>query len=275
MLKALITKDSPFYIQFFISKHCNLNCRMCNMVESTSSSKPFDTEQIEAIGRNLVKIGAGVVLLTGGEPFLRKDIHEIVRIFKGLKLDVRMQTAGLRIKEDILKKCVDAGARDINVSLDSLDEALADNINGVEGSFKGTLKAISMISNTFPGKDSICALGCVLSRYNMKEIEPILEFATSIGWWLSLVPVHINPEGKNLRFRGHDRSFMFEEKDYPYLKELIERLKAMKRKGFNLFDSDNFLDSIYHFSTTGQPDWLFCRKHYNVPAIPLHKWQPS
>ena len=35
-------------------------------------------EQIERIADNLVKIGAGVILLTGGEPFMRPDIADIV-----------------------------------------------------------------------------------------------------------------------------------------------------------------------------------------------------
>lgn len=132
--------------------------------------EPFKPEMIEKIADNLVKIGVGVVLLTGGEPFLRDDIDDIVRIFKQKKLDVRMQTAGLYEKRDKIAKCVEYGARDINVSLDSLDENLSDFINGRTGSWRKALKTISFISNVFPQKDSICALGCVLSRYNIDEI---------------------------------------------------------------------------------------------------------
>ena len=129
MLRAVLTKKSPFYIQFYISKACNLECKMCNIVEANADLKPFKTEQIEAIADNLVKIGAGVVLLTGGEPFLRPDIDEIVRIFKKKNLDVRMQTAGLISKKDKIAKCVENGARDINVSIDSLDEEMSDYIH--------------------------------------------------------------------------------------------------------------------------------------------------
>ena len=122
MLKALLTKDSPFYIQFYVSKYCHLSCRMCNIVEANRDVKPFTSDKIERIADNLVKIGAGVVLLTGGEPFLRPDIDEIVRVFKSRRLDVRMQTAGIYEKRDKIAKCVEYGARDINVSIDSLDE---------------------------------------------------------------------------------------------------------------------------------------------------------
>lgn len=258
MAKAVLTKNSPFYVQFYISKNCHLKCKMCNIVEANSDLKPFTADKIEKIADNLVKIGAGVVLLTGGEPFLRPDIDEIVRIFKLKKLDVRMQTAGLIEKKDKIEKCVKNGARDINISIDSLDENLSDYINGVDGSFNKAIQSISFISKTFPNKDSICALGCVLSKYNIDEIEPVLDFATKIGWWLSLVPVHITTPELPLGFRGYDEYFKFQKDDFPKVKKLIEILKIKKRQGYRIFDSDDYLDSIYHFITTGHPNWRKC-----------------
>lgn len=258
MMRALITHNSPFYVQFYISKFCHLRCRMCNIVKANEDILPFDSGKIDAIAKNLVKIGAGVVLLTGGEPFLRKDIDEIVRIFKSYKLDVRLQTAGLVNAWDKIKKCVEYGARDINVSLDSLDESLSDYINGLKGSWRDAIRTISFITRTFPAKDSICALGCVLSPYNIDEIIPLLEFATQIGWWLSLVPAHIHTTeryDKYLNFRGNDKSFLFEEKDYSKIEGLIKELKARKKRGFKLFDSDDYLDSIYYFIVNKTPSW--------------------
>lgn len=255
MAKAVLFKDSPFYIQFYVSKGCHLECKMCNIVEANADLQPFKHEHIEMIANNLVKIGAGVVLLTGGEPFLRPDIEDIVRVFKSKKLDVRLQTAGLYSKKEKIAKCVEYGVRDINVSIDSLDEGLSDYINGVSGSWRQAIKTISFISRTFPPKDSICALGCVLSKYNIDEIEAVLDFATRIGWWLSLVPAHITTPEKPMNFRGYDEYFRIQPNEYDKLKQLIERLKVKKRKGYTLFDSDDYLDSIYHFITTGSPNW--------------------
>jgi MoaA/NifB/PqqE/SkfB family radical SAM enzyme len=255
MLKALITKNSPFYIQFYVSKHCHLRCRMCNIVDANRDVVPLPGDKIERIAANLRKIGAGVVLLTGGEPFLRPDIDEIVRVLKSHRLDVRMQTAGLYEKREKIAQCVRYGARDINVSIDSLDEELSDFINGRAGSWRDAMRTISFVSRVFPGKDSICALGCVLSPYNLDEIEAVLDFATEIGWWLSLVPVHLTVPDKPLNFRGYDESFRFRPEDRPRVRDLVDRLKRSKRQGKMLFDSDEYLDSICRFVTTGSPDW--------------------
>lgn len=255
MLQALITKNSPFYIQFYVSKSCHLRCRMCNIVEATRDVAPFPGEKIGAIAANLRKIGAGVVLLTGGEPFLRPDIDEIVRALKGSGLDVRLQTAGLYARRDKIEQCVRNGARDINVSIDSLDEELSDFINGKPGSWRDAMRTISFISRVFPGKDSVCALGCVLSPYNVDEIDAVLDFATEIGWWLSLVPAHVTAPGMPMAFRGQDESFRFRPEDGAKVGALVDRLKRAKRQGKRLFDSDDYLDSIRRFVATGTPTW--------------------
>jgi MoaA/NifB/PqqE/SkfB family radical SAM enzyme len=255
MFRAVLTKNSPFYVQFYVSKYCHQNCKMCHIVESNSDLIPFDIEKIEKIVNNLKKIGVGVVLLTGGEPLMRKDLDIIVEAFKSRGMDVRMQTAGLFSKKDLIKKCVDSGAFDINISLDSLDEKLSDKINGLKGSWRNAIKTIAYASRTFPKKKSLCALGCVLSPYNIDEIELILKFATKIGWWLSLVPVHVNNDEMSLNFRSQDKSFNFDKKSLIKVSKLIKKLKEMKKDGYLLFDSDDYLDSVELFIKTGKTTW--------------------
>jgi MoaA/NifB/PqqE/SkfB family radical SAM enzyme len=228
---------------------------MCNIVEANSDIDPFHNDKIERIAANLKKIGTGVTLLTGGEPFMHKDIDLVVKAFKSRGMDVRLQTNGFKTNRKKILECVENGARDISISLDSLDEELFDYINSIKGSTVAALETASFISRNFPKTESICAFGCVLSRYNVDEIEAILDFATRIGWWLSLVPVHITKTDNPLNFRGYDEFFEFKPEDYPKVKELIKRLKQKKKDGYNLFDSDDYLDSIYHFISTGKPNW--------------------
>jgi cyclic pyranopterin phosphate synthase len=70
-----------------------------------------------------------IVLLTGGEPFARKDLSEIIYAFESRGIHVRMQTNGFASEEQIAK-AVEAGGRDISISLDSLNPERQDNING-------------------------------------------------------------------------------------------------------------------------------------------------
>ena len=58
---------------------------------------------IQRIADNFAKMGVAIILLTGGEPFVRKDLPEIIKAFESRGIHVRMQTNGLAPEERIIK----------------------------------------------------------------------------------------------------------------------------------------------------------------------------
>ncbi len=256
ILKALITKKSPYYIQFYIIGKCNLMCRQCNIVETNSRIEAMDIQQIRSTAKKLRKVGAGIVLLTGGEPFMREDLPEIVEAFTSQKINVRLQTAGSKYAtEDKLRACYEAGARDINVSLDSLDHNTFDYINAVPGSSENAINTIERISQVFRKKSAILSFGTVLSRFNYREIPAILKFAERIGWQVSLVPVHIATAQAPKGFRSYDRHFKFGPEHFKILDDLKEELLLLKRNKAPIFDSEWFLESSISFLKGKGPTW--------------------
>ena len=254
ILRALVTKRSPYYIQFYINGRCNLKCKQCNIVETNSGLGELSIPQMQQVARNIRCIGGGIVLLTGGEPFLRRDLHAVAEAFIQEGLNVRLQTAGQATAEQ-LRQCYAVGCRDINVSLDSLVAHKQDYINSVPGTWLAALEAISRISDVFHEESAICSLGCVLSRLNFKEIPALLEFCSEIGWYLSLVPVHIARKEERYGFRSFDRDFSFEGNEIPELEATVERLITMKRSGYLLYDSEAFLRSSVEFLRGKPPTW--------------------
>lgn len=254
--RALLTKRSPYYIQFYINGRCNLMCRQCNIVETNSRIAEMNVDQIKAVAKNLRRIGAGIVLLTGGEPFLRRDLPEIVEAFCSNGLNVRLQTAGTKVAtESMLRNCYEAGARDINVSVDSLDFNSFDYINGVPNSSANAFSTIELISSIFRDKSAILSFGTVLSRFNYREIPAIVEFAHRIGWYVSLVPVHIASRGNPKGFRSFESNFSFPDSMHKELDTLAATLGSLKRSYPNFFDSRKFLISAIDFLKGKPPTW--------------------
>jgi MoaA/NifB/PqqE/SkfB family radical SAM enzyme len=254
--KALLTKKSPYYVQFYIIGKCNLRCRQCNIVETNSRISGMSLDEIAQVAKNLRAIGGGIVLLTGGEPFMHPKLPEIVEIFTREKLNVRLQTAGTKYPtEDKLRRCYEAGARDINVSVDSLDLRTGDYINAMPGSALNAFNTIETISRIFKKKSAILSFGTVLSQFNYREIPAIIEFAKKIGWYVSLVPVHIAPKDLPRGFRSFDDQFKFHENQYRELDQLADKLIKLKRAGDPLFDSETFIRSSMSFLKNGTPTW--------------------
>ena len=268
LAKQAITKSSPIYVQFYITSRCNLACQQCNIIYGDAKHQEMNINQIELVAENLKKIGVSIVLLIGGEPFVRKDIHQIVRAFTKRDIHVRMQTNGLASDEQ-LENCVAAGGKDISISLDSLHGGTQDKINGgFEKSWDDAMETVAKVSRIFP-KDSTAFFNSVIMPSNFHHIEGVIKFATKIGWGVSLVPVHISEPTNPLPYRTLDYSGTMDFKNFDYkeneIYNFISKLKKLK-KNHNLYDSDDYLDDVGRFILKKPINWR--KKNNNMCDSP-------
>ncbi|WP_171476073.1 GTP 3',8-cyclase MoaA [Frigoriglobus tundricola] len=107
-----------------VTDRCNLRCTYCMPEDVTfqNRSELLTFEEITAFVRVAASLGVDKVRLTGGEPLVRKELHELVRMLSavpGIK-DIGLTTNGILLEEQA-GPLFDAGLRRLNVSLDTLD----------------------------------------------------------------------------------------------------------------------------------------------------------
>jgi MoaA/NifB/PqqE/SkfB family radical SAM enzyme len=247
LAKAALFQNAPVYVQFYVTARCNLTCEQCNIIYANSDVRECTIDEIKRIADNFAKMGVAIVLLTGGEPFARKDLPEIIQAFESRGVHVRMQTNGFASEEQIAR-AVEAGGKDISISLDSLQPAMQDKINGdFNKSWHQALKAMALFTKYLPSEGSFASLGCVLQPQNMGDIEDVVRFGSAISWFASLVPVHVSDYAHPRGFRTFDQTLRFKKDELPVVDAVIERVRKMRKEGFLLFDSDQYLDDIKRF----------------------------
>jgi MoaA/NifB/PqqE/SkfB family radical SAM enzyme len=255
LAKAALFQDAPVYVQFYITARCNLTCEQCNIIYTNSDVRECTIDEVKRIADNFAKMGVAIVLLTGGEPFARKDLPEIIHAFESRGVHVRMQTNGYASEEQIAR-AVEAGGKDISISLDSLQPAMQDKINGgFNESWHQALKAMALFSKYLPKEGSFASLGCVLQPQNMGDIEDVIRFGSKISWFSSLVPVHVSDYTHPMGFRTFDQTLRFRADELPVVDAVVERVRQMREDGFLLFDSDQYLDDIKRFVRNEQTTW--------------------
>ena len=266
LARAALLQDAPVYVQFYVTARCNLTCEQCKIIYANSDVREATLDEIKRIADNFAKMGVAIVLLTGGEPFARKDLPEVIRAFESRGVHVRMQTNGFASEEQIAR-AVEAGGKDISISLDSLQPATQDKINGAfNESWHQALKAMALFTKYLPSKGSFASLGCVLQPQNMGDIEDVVRFGTAVSWFTSLVPAHVTDFGHPRGFRSFDQSLRFRPSEFAAVDSIIERVRAMRKEGYLLFDSDQYLDDIKRFVRNEPIQW---RKHnHNVCDTP-------
>lgn len=255
LAKAALFQDAPVYVQFYVTARCNLTCEQCNIIYANSDVRECTIDEVKRIADNFAKMGVAIVLLTGGEPFARKDLPEIIYAFESRGVHVRMQTNGFASEEQIAR-AVEAGGKDISISLDSLQPERQDKINGAfNESWHQALKAMALFSKYLPKEGSFASLGCVLQPQNMGDIEDVVRFSTAISWFTSLVPVHVSDYAHPMGFRTFDQTLRFRVDELPVVDAVVERVRQMREEGFLLFDSNQYLDDIMRFVRNEPTTW--------------------
>lgn len=110
------------YLRISLTNNCNLRCFYCmpdEDYEFTPSSQLMQANEIEALAKIFVSLGINKIRLTGGEPLVRKDFTEIIRLISQLPVSLTLTTNGTRLNE-FLPNIKRAGIKSLNISLDTL-----------------------------------------------------------------------------------------------------------------------------------------------------------
>lgn len=110
----------PVSVTFELTSRCNFNCRMCYIHTADcnkNAGEELTAEQWLDIGRQARDAGAMLVLLTGGEPLLRKDFSEIFSGLKKLGLLVSVNTNGSLLTGENAELFINDPPERLNVSL--------------------------------------------------------------------------------------------------------------------------------------------------------------
>ena len=124
-------------LRISVTDRCNFRCDYCMPKEIFGDDFAFlpkqallSFEEIVRLSQLYSQLGVQKIRITGGEPLLRRDLHELIRELNGIEgiNDIGLTTNGLLLKKHG-QHLYDAGLRRINVSIDALDDALFKSIN--------------------------------------------------------------------------------------------------------------------------------------------------
>ncbi|WP_031479599.1 12,18-didecarboxysiroheme deacetylase [Maridesulfovibrio frigidus] len=136
------SKDKKPVVVWNMTKRCNLKCVHCYaQAVDPSGTDEISTEQGKAIIDDLAQFGSPVMLFSGGEPLVRKDLIELAHyaVSKGMRAVI--STNGTLITKEKAKELKEVGLSYVGISLDGGEET-HDKFRGVPGSFKKALEGI-------------------------------------------------------------------------------------------------------------------------------------
>jgi MoaA/NifB/PqqE/SkfB family radical SAM enzyme len=163
---------------FFVTSRCNSKCRTCFYWEELNQDGDLSLEEIRTLSRTMPRFNE--LWLSGGEPTLRADLPEVVRLFhedNGVR-SINLPVNGLlperlgTVVEKILESC--SGIRaNVNVALDGL-ETTHDRLRGVPGNFGRAMESLALLQELRQRAPSLrIHVNSVICTDNVEEMIPL------------------------------------------------------------------------------------------------------
>ncbi len=170
----------PLSITLSTTKRCNSRCKTCHIWEEPMGPQELSIEELDRIFKSLGKTPFWFTL-SGGEPFLRKDLVDICRsIYANCKPGIiNIPTNGLlydiipSMASRIAVSCPGTNIV-INLSLDGVEEE-HDHIRNVPGNWEKAMKTYSALRDLDHPNLEV-GIHTVISRYNVDAVPSLYEY---------------------------------------------------------------------------------------------------
>jgi len=165
------SKDKKPVVVWNITRRCNLKCIHCYAHAKDQTFKnELSTEQGKVLLDDLAQFGSPVILFSGGEPTIRKDLPELAEyaVSKGMRAVI--STNGTLISKEMARILKEIGLSYVGISIDGVEET-NDRFRGVKGAFKAALKGIENC------RDAGIKVGLrfTINKFNVNDISNIFK----------------------------------------------------------------------------------------------------
>ncbi|MDD4873751.1 MAG: radical SAM protein [Dehalococcoidales bacterium] len=171
-------KDAPRPVVVWnLTRQCNLSCIHCYAsADNRKSPDEMDTEAGKAFIHDLADFGVPVILFSGGEPLLRKDLFQMVNIARGHGIKTGLSTNGTLITDEVAEELGRLGFGEVGISLDGIGEN-NDRFRGKKGAFEAALSGIRRCLT----RGVRVSLRLTITRYNYRDIPDIFKLVENEG----------------------------------------------------------------------------------------------
>lgn len=171
-------KGLPLRVMFELTYRCNFKCKHCYVPDSyRAGRKEIKTKEVFYILNQLRDNGCLYLGFTGGEPFMRKDILDILYYAKKCGFQIIIYTNASLIDEKIARELGRVGLNKVDITIPAISSRVFDSISGIKGSRDKTFNAIDYLRRfSVP-----LGFKTSLLRSNHPEIKRISKFSSSLG----------------------------------------------------------------------------------------------
>ncbi len=201
--------EAPFTIAWELTRACAFACRHCRAeAQPRRDPRELTTEESFRLIDQIKEFGDPILVITGGDPMMRRDLHDILEyaVQRGLRTSLTPTTTRL-VTQEALVRVKEAGVRRVALSIDGPNAESHDAFRGVRGSFEIAMR----IARDIADAGLSLQINTTVSRYNHYLLDEMVELVASTGavqWSLFfLVPTGRGQQADMISPIEHERAF--------------------------------------------------------------------
>ncbi|MCK5166158.1 MAG: radical SAM protein [Rhodospirillaceae bacterium] len=169
--------EAPFLVALNLTRRCNLACAHCYLdanARKDGEQGELTTDEVKSVIDDIANLSdETMVVLTGGEPMVRRDLEDLVAHATKRGLMPVIGTNGTLLTPERAARLKEAGLQGMGISLDSLNPAYHDEFRGQKGSW---LKAMAAIDQCRKSKIRF-QIHFSVTDDNAHELDDMIAFA--------------------------------------------------------------------------------------------------
>ena len=226
----------PVWLSWQVTYWCNYHCDFCDYWAERPKGEAT-VEEIARASKEISKLGSIMISMAGGEPFIRKDLHEITAVLAENHFPFVTSHGGFIKDESRIKQMWEAGLWGISISIDSIFPEKHDLHRGRKGAWDQAIKAIKLSLDTRTRDFQRVNWQCVLKDDNLDEMEPMIEMAAELGCYFMVQPL------SGLKTGDWSHKVTYKDGVSSHLLGLKETHKNFKSNPYFLSKFDQFIEN--------------------------------
>ncbi len=186
-------------ITISLTRSCNQHCEHCWISAGGYDSSELDDGEIRGVLASAKALGAQHVKFTGGEPFIRPGLGDIILFAAHLGFRVSVETNGTLITPPLLNSLHSASKHlHFYISLDGDNPTTHDKFRGSRGAFETTLNTLRLLRD----KGFYFSINTVVTLANVTEVKNVFAIAKGLGATQHKLILTVHNLGRGSRIQG-------------------------------------------------------------------------
>ncbi len=222
-IEKAVAENRLLSMEIEFSRRCNFGCSYCYVpTKEELANELSEAELCDAI-RQAKGLGAGKIIILGGEPSIYPKLCEMILFIKREGLKIEMFTNGSGVTSDLAKFLAENEVR-VVLKQNSQDEAIQDRLAGKIGAFRIIKAALKNLKEAgYPSKDAFLAISTVICQQNIAELPDL---------WKRLRDQNIEPYFEIITPQGNAKQNIWLEVPTAELKILFSKLADIDKEKY-------------------------------------------